>query len=101
MKKLVAGVYSPSTSLHIYEYENGCLKDAKGDYVPLKTYYSIINTLNEKSSSDAHFLIRENPDEFFCEFVVRFIPETEVFIIAYGRSPREALENCLKKLEEI
>ncbi len=101
MKKLVAGVYSPSTSLHVYEYENGCLRDARGEYVPLRTYHSIISALNEKSSEDAHFLIRENTEEYFCEFVVRFRPETEVFIVAYGATPEEALNGCLTKLREV
>lgn len=100
MKKLVAGLYSPSTSKHVYEHENGCLKDAKGDYVPLKTYYSIINTLNE-GSNDSHYLIRENSEEWFCEYVIRMFPQTEVFIIGYGNSPEEALNNCLKKLKEV
>lgn len=101
MKKLIAGIFSPTTSLQIYEYENGVLRDAVGDYIPLKTYYYVINTLNEKSSEDAHFLIRHSGEEYFCEFVVRFKPQTEVFLIGYGTSPEEALENCLMKLKEV
>lgn len=98
MKKLVAGAYSPSMSLHVYEYENGILKDAKGEYVSLKTYYSIINTLIECEGQDIHYLIRQADDEWFCEYVVRMFPQTEAYVIGYGDGPEEALANCLARV---
>ena len=84
MKKLIAGMYSLTNSLSIYECENGVLKDATDDYVSQKEYKMIIDALNEQISNDAHFLIRENAEEWFCEYIARYVPQLELFVIAYG-----------------
>lgn len=99
MRKLIAGIFSPGHSFHIYDCGEGRLEDAAKNKVFEFELHEIVRHMNEHTDGDTHFLVREVPEEgWFCEYVVRYKPNVEIFIIGYGKDPQEALNNTLNML---
>ena len=101
MRKLIAGSYSQRDSFHIYDCGDGRLENMEQKPLhdcDLRDLIKEIKFHTEVMNSDTHFLIRRSKDEWFCEYVVRYGPGTEIFIVGYGKSPQEAFDNVLKML---
>lgn len=98
MRKLIAGLFSPTDSFHIYDCGEERYEDAYNQPVYEFELKNIIHHMKEHTDGDTHFLVRQSGDEWFCEYVVRYKPSVEIFIIGYGKDPQEALNNTLNML---
>jgi hypothetical protein len=97
MKKLVGGFNTLGTSYRVYYNEETMkLSDSYGNEI----YFLNLNTLLKKVEEynlekiESRYLIRQEKENWFCECVVSFKGDIEVFIIAYGKTPEEAFGKC-------
>lgn len=102
MRKLVYGAFSPDMSFHVYEEDNGKLVDGNGLMFTDKCCADALRVLNDDTvDKDIHYLIRQDASGWFCEFVAKYFPKGEVFVVGYGDSAELALADCQKKLARI
>ena len=98
MRKLIAGLYSSRESFHIYDCGEGKLEDMKKEPVRDYELRDLIRNMTKYADADTHFLVRESGNEWLCEYVVRYKPDVEIFIVGYGKNPQEAFNNVMKLL---
>ena len=103
MRRLVFGAFSPDVSLHVYE-EDGCFyvhNSFDGKKVSLRDCVAILSLLKENCSfRDEHYLVREDANGWFCEFVAKYYPASEVFVVGYGDTKEAAIEDCQRRIAE-
>ena len=103
MRKLVFGAFSPDVSLHVYE-EGGSyqVQNSFNDKkLSLRDCVAILSLLkNSNAPRDERYLIRENADGWFCEFVAEYYPSSEVFVVGYGDTKEAAIEDCQRRIAE-
>ena len=103
MRRLVFGAFSPNISLHVYEEgESIYVHNSLGNDMSLRDCVAILSSLKGSDvPRDEHYLIRENANGWFCEFVAKYYPSSEVFVVGYGDTREAAMEDCQRRIAEI
>ena len=102
MKKLVGGFNTLGTSYRIYyNEETEELIDNHGGTIISLSLSSLLRKIEEYNLEKigSRYLIRQEKEKWFCECVLDFKNNIEVFIVAYGESPEEAFRKCEKLLK--
>ena len=102
MKKLVGGFNTLGTSYRIYyNEETEELIDNYGGTIISLSLSSLLRKIEEYNLEKigSRYLIRQEKEKWFCECVLDFKNNIEVFIVAYGESPEEAFRKCEKLLK--
>ena len=97
MNKLVGGFNTLGTSYRIYyNEETEELIDSRGGTVISLSLSSLLKRMEEYNLEKigSRYLIRQEKEKWFCECVLDFKNNIEVFIVAYGESPEEAFRKC-------
>lgn len=103
MRRLIFGAFSPTISLHVYEEGDGYyIQSSNGKKVTLRECVAILSSL-KKGDVDRHehYLIKEDANGWFCEFVAKYYPSSEVFVVGYGNTKSEAVDDCFRRIHEI
>ena len=97
MEKLVGGFNTLGTSYRIYYNEETMkLSDNYGNEIHSLGLSTLLRRMEEYNLEkvESRYLIRQEKDDWFCECVVSYKGNIEVFIIAYGNTPEEAFGKC-------
>lgn len=102
MRRLVFGAFSPDISLHVYEEGNNVyVHNSTGEKMSLRDCVAVLSSIKGSDvRRDEHYLIRENADGWFCEFVAKYYPCSEVFVVGYGDTKEAAMEDCQRRIAE-
>jgi hypothetical protein len=97
MEKLVGGFNTSGTSYRIYYNEETMkLSDSYGKEIHSLSLNTLLRRMEEYNLEkiESRYLIRQEKEGWFCECIVNFKGNIEVFIIAYGKTPEEAFGKC-------
>lgn len=97
MRKLVGGFNTLRTSYRVYyNEETEELIDGHGIKIGSLSLSSLLRVVEEYNLEriGSRYLIRQEKEKWFCECVIDFKNNIEVFIVAYGESPEEAFSKC-------
>ena len=97
MRKLVGGFNTLGTSYRVYyNEETEELYDNYGTKIISLSLSLLLKRMEEYNLEkiSSRYLIRQERDKWFCECVIDYKNNIELFIIAYGKSPEEAFEKC-------
>ena len=101
MKRLIGGLDTQNRNYRLYE-EDGKLVDHEGKECSLLELHDLLLLAARDSEFGlSRYLIhKENVSTWFCEYVIEYRNNVELFIIAYGNAPEEALFNCIELVKQ-